>query len=108
MQGDQSKTKDGEAVVQQRIISRLVEQFLAWPLPESVCSDPCVCERGHPRRSGTNLLTANEAEQMIKHLLGPALTKEATTEEEGDSFMQGFYKGVEHEKTNRIDRGAGT
>lgn len=45
---------------------------------------------------------------MIKHLLGPALTKEATTEEEGDSFMQGFYKGVEHEKTNRIDRGAGT
>lgn len=99
MQNDQSKTEDVAAVVQQRIVSRLVDKFLAWPLPESVCSDQCACERGYPHRSGTNLLTATEAEQMIRHLLGPALSKEAATEEEGESFMQGFYEGVEHEKS---------
>lgn len=99
MQNDQSKTEDVAAVVQQRIVSRLVDKFLAWPLPESVCSDQCAGERGYPHRSGTNLLTAAEAEQMIRHLLGPALAKDATTEEEGESFMQGFYEGMEHEKS---------
>ena len=99
MQNDQSKTEDVAAVVQQRIVSRLVDKFLSWPLPEGVCSDPCACERGYPHRSGTNLLTATEAEQMIRHLLGPALSKDATTEEEGESFTQGFFEGVEHEKS---------
>ena len=50
-------------------IDRLVDAFLAWPLPESVCSDRCVCERGYRHRSGTNLLTATEAKQMFEHVL---------------------------------------
>jgi len=57
-------TKDFENVVKQ-----LVDAFLAWPLPESVCCDRCVIERGYPHRSGTNLLTATEARQMFEHLL---------------------------------------
>ena len=97
-----SKTVKSEAppaVAVQRVVSRLVDKFLSWPLPESVCSDQCACERGYPHRSGTNLLTATEAEQMIRHLLGPALSKDATTEEEGESFTQGFFEGIEHEKS---------
>lgn len=47
----------------------LVDRFLAWPLPDSVCSDGCVTERGYPNRSGTNLLTASEAEAMLRHVL---------------------------------------
>jgi hypothetical protein len=99
MQNDQPKTEDVAAVVQQRIVSRLVDKFLSWPLPESVCSDRCALIRGYPHRSGTNLLTATEAEQMIRHLLGPALSKDATTEEEGESFTQGFFEGIEHQKS---------
>ena len=48
-----------------------VDKFLAWPLPESVCSDKCVTERGYPHpRVGTNLLTADEAGQMFDYLFG--------------------------------------
>lgn len=50
-------------------IDRLVDRFLAWPLPESVNSDSCVTERGNQNRIGTNLLTATEAKQMIEYLL---------------------------------------
>jgi hypothetical protein len=99
MQNDQSKTEDVAAVVQQRIVSRLVDRFLNWPLPKSVCSDPCVIYHGYANRTGTNLLTATEAEEMIRHLLGPTLSKESTTEEEGESFTQGFFEGVEHQKS---------
>lgn len=48
----------------------LVDRFLAWPLPKSVCSDGCVTDANYQfPRSGTNLLTAEEAKQMIEHLL---------------------------------------
>ncbi len=46
---------------------KLVDRFLTWPLPESVCSDRCVTEQGEGR-TGTNLLTADEALQMIEYL----------------------------------------
>lgn len=52
-------------------IDALVNRFLAWNLPDSVCSDPCVTIPRYPLRSGTNLLTADEARQMIKYLLAP-------------------------------------
>lgn len=54
----------------EKAIPELVNRFLAWPLPESVCSDPCATERGYPHRSGTTLLTADEARQMLEHILG--------------------------------------
>lgn len=46
----------------------LVSRFLAWELPKSVCSDLCVTKRDYPNRSGTNLLTADEARAMIDYL----------------------------------------
>lgn len=47
----------------------IADKFLRWPLPKSVCSDLCVTDRnyGFPR-SGTNLLSADEALQMIAYL----------------------------------------
>lgn len=47
-------------------IEALVSRFLAWPLPTSVRPDGI---DGDPHRSGTNLLTADEARQMLKYLL---------------------------------------
>jgi len=50
-------------------IDNLVGRFLQWPLPESVCSDLCVSKIGL-HRTGTNLLTADEARAMLRYLLG--------------------------------------
>lgn len=49
----------------------LVDRFLAWPLPKTVASDTCVTNPhySHPR-SGTNLLTAEEAQAMLVYVLG--------------------------------------
>jgi hypothetical protein len=53
-----------------KLIDKLVDRFLAWPLPESVCSDLCVTDRKYKfPRSGTNLLTADEARAMFQHVL---------------------------------------
>ena len=53
----------------EQIVKALVDKFLAWPLPESVCSDLCATKQGVPHRIGTNLLSAAEAKQMIDFLL---------------------------------------
>lgn len=51
-------------------IADLVDKFLTWELPKSVCSDTCVTTRDYPHsRTGTNLLTADEAKQMFEYLL---------------------------------------
>lgn len=50
-------------------VGAMVDRFLRWPLPDSVCSDACVTEAGQPYRTGTNLLTATEARQMLVHVL---------------------------------------
>ena len=61
-----------------KITDEMVDRFLAWPLPDSVCSDTCVTVKdygvaqGWPKRSGTSLLTANEARQMLDHVLSTA------------------------------------
>lgn len=52
----------------------MVDRFLSWPLPDSVCSDGVATMPGHPHRTGTNLLTAPEARAMLLHVLAvPAL-----------------------------------
>src|SRR4029079_8364774 len=53
----------------EQIVKALVDKFLTWPLPESVCSDLCATKQGYPHRSGTTLLSAVEAKQMIEYLL---------------------------------------
>lgn len=49
-------------------IDKLVDRFLAGPLPDSVCVDFCATNQ-QTGRSGTNLLTADEARQMFEHVL---------------------------------------
>ena len=46
----------------------MVNRFLSWKLPKSVLPDACVMDREYPHRCGTNLLSANEAREMIQHL----------------------------------------
>lgn len=54
-------------------LSFLVDRFLSWPLPESVCCDPCAVMHGWKGRIGTNLLTADEAKQMLEYVLADAV-----------------------------------
>jgi hypothetical protein len=49
-------------------LPRMVDRFLSWPLPFSVCADLCATRQEHGR-TGTTLLTAMEAQQMLKHVL---------------------------------------
>lgn len=50
-------------------LKRAVDRFLSWPMPDSVCSDLCATIRGYKNRIGTNLLTADEARQMLEYVL---------------------------------------
>lgn len=50
------------------VLTRLADRFLTWPLPKSVRSDTCVTEDCSYPRSGTNLLTADEARQMVEYI----------------------------------------
>lgn len=55
----------------EQAIKLLTDRFLAWSLPKSVCSDLCTSVHQYEgSRSGTNLLTADEARQMLEYLLG--------------------------------------
>ena len=54
----------------------LVDRFLAWPLPESLCSDPCASMPGYPHRTGTNLMTAEQSMAMFGHVLAHLKDKE--------------------------------
>jgi len=47
-------------------LPQLVDRFLRWPVPASVYPDGAP---GKPGRTGTNLLTANEAAQMLTYVL---------------------------------------
>lgn len=51
-------------------IATLVDRFLKWPLPASVRSDDCATIQDYPHRTGTNLLTAIEAREMLEYVLG--------------------------------------
>lgn len=33
-----------------KVTDEMVDRFLNWPLPESVCSDPCATQQGYPNR----------------------------------------------------------
>jgi len=69
LQGSPLRVEGEKACLHTGQIDGLVDKFLRWPLPESVCSDPCASMHGYPNRVGTNLLTATEAKQMIEYLL---------------------------------------
>lgn len=48
-------------------LDQLVNRFLTWPVPADVYPDGTP---GQPGRTGTNLLTAEQAKQMLAHVLG--------------------------------------
>lgn len=49
--------------------SGMVDRFLTWRLPLDVCPDGAP---GDPLRTGTNLLTARQAEQMLQYVMDGA------------------------------------
>ena len=62
-------------------IKALVDRFLAWPLPQTVAADARATNSKYPHpRNGTNLLSADEARQMIEHLLSAAPREPAQDE----------------------------
>jgi hypothetical protein len=48
-------------------LQAMVDRFLAWPVPADVYPDGTP---GKPGRTGTNLLSAPQAEAMLRHVLG--------------------------------------
>ena len=54
-------------------MNEMAEAFLRWSLPEDVCADAIACTPRAPHRTGTNLLTARQAVEMIKFVCGPEL-----------------------------------
>lgn len=59
-----AKTKENSM----KITDAMVDRFLQWPMPESVCADLCATKQ-QTGRVGTNLLTAIEARQMLEYVL---------------------------------------
>ena len=49
-------------------LQKLAERFCTAPLPESVCADLCAIHPA-PGRTGTNLLTVEEAKAMLEYVL---------------------------------------
>lgn len=49
--------------------TELAEAFMSAPLPDSVCSDACATIRGYRYRTGTNLLTFDEARQVFDYIM---------------------------------------
>ncbi len=63
------------------MLDKMVDRFLAWPLPFSVCAD-LIATRQEYGRIGTNLLSAIEARQMLEHVL--AMTPESPAKEQDE------------------------
>jgi hypothetical protein len=63
-----------------KITDDLINRFLNYPLPKSVCSDTCVTECNYPHaRCGTNLLTHEEAKAMLEYVLANVPDSETQT-----------------------------
>jgi hypothetical protein len=62
-----------------KLEEEIANKFLAWPLPSSVRSDDCVTMQNCTHRSGTNLLTYNEALQMAREVVTPLLKNQAVS-----------------------------
>lgn len=75
-------------------IDNLVSRFLTWKLPETVCADPCASMRDYPNRTGTNLLTAVEARQMIEHLLSGEIDYRAWAAVDPDHVPEGTEESL--------------
>ena len=87
------------------MIDKMVDRFLCWKLPKDFAPDAGISFKPTKPDSydepgwwpvGTNLLTADQARAMVKHMLADALpadTDTYATEEEGDAYMHGYFDG---------------
>lgn len=59
--------------VKNMVTDEMVDRFLSWELPESVCVDGICTRVATPgeHRTGMNLMTHAEARQMLEHVLYP-------------------------------------
>ena len=64
-------------------MNELVNRFLTWPVPADVYPDGTP---GQPGRTGTNLMTAQQAEAMLTHVLGDVLAEAAKSERRAITF----------------------
>jgi len=82
-------------------ISRLVDRFLGWKLPQTFSPDCYVsfdrerAKANHGWPIGTNLLTASEAREMLEHVLPPMPKNGYSSEDEGDAYTHGWFDGNE-------------
>ncbi len=54
----------------------IVNAFLKWPLPKSVCADGCATRSDYPHeRSGTNLLNCPETVAMVQEVVRPTVER---------------------------------
>ena len=67
-----SEWNTGQAIDQ--AIADMINAFMAWPLPESVCADPCATRPGKGR-VGTSLLTVSEAMALMQEVVRPRMEK---------------------------------
>lgn len=77
-------------------INKVVDKFLVWPLPDSVCADLCATKQGYPHRFGTSLLSASEAKQMFEHVLAEYLIEspEEMMREDLRNELDTAYKAI--------------
>ena len=88
------------------MIDKMVDRFLGWKLPPDFAPDCGISfqresDYEHPEFGrhkyepvGTNLLTADQARAMVKHMLADALPPDTyATEEEGDAYTHGYFDG---------------
>lgn len=85
------------------MIDKMVDRFLGWKLPEDFGPDSYITfDREKAKQNpnfwpvGTNLLNAEQAREMVKHILVdalPASTSAYHTEEEGDAYTHGYFDG---------------
>ena len=91
------------------MIDKMVDRFLGWKLPKDFAPDAGVSftptkPDGYDMPGwwpvGTNLLTADQAREMVKHMLADAIQSNAETEEEGEAYMHGYFDGVDASAMN--------
>lgn len=76
----------------------LVDRFLAWPLPQSICSDVCATDAAYKfPRSGTNLLNADEARQMVEYLCERLIKIEEAAMALSTAMVENEDKGADFE-----------
>ncbi|HZR03874.1 MAG TPA: hypothetical protein VFA81_11945, partial [Burkholderiales bacterium] len=74
-----------------KVTDEMVDRFLSWPLPKSVCADGCATHPDYPHpRSGTNLLTAIEARAMLEHVMSDKASPSAVPDSQPDDIDRSY------------------